>query len=228
MATEKILTASSILTMDESTPRATAVGVNADGTIAAVGDLSACQAALPNAPVTDLGSTVLMPGFVEPHSHPLLSGLSTQAPAIWIAPYVGYPRFADVEALWKQLQTDRPIDELLMFNGLDRLLHGCDAPTADSLEAYFPGRSVVIADNSGHASYCTHTYMKELGWDTNPPADPEASYFGRNDDGSLNGQAFELAAVLQMAGPAMAKSGANPISSSAEWYTFMARNGITS
>ena len=228
MAAPKILTASTVITMDDATPRATAVAVAADGTIAAVGDLAACQAALPGAPVTDLGDAVLMPGFVEPHSHPLLSGMSTQSPAHWIAPYVGYPTFADVEALWHQLHADTPAGELLMFNGLDRLLHGCESPTADSLEAYFPGRPAVVADNSGHAIYCTHTYLKDLGWDTAPPADPPASHFGRNEDGSLNGQAFEVAACMQMAGPALAKSGANPISSTAEWYALMACNGITS
>ena len=228
MADPKILAASTVITMDDGLPRATAVAVAADGTIAAVGDLAACQAALPGAQVTDLGDTVLMPGFVEPHSHPLLSGMSTQSPAHWIAPYVGYPTFADVEALWHQLHADTPAGELLMFNGLDRLLHGCESPTADSLEAYFPGRSVVVADNSGHAIYCTHAYLKALGWDTAPPADPPASHFGRNADGSLNGQAFEVAACMQMAGPALAKSGANPISSTAEWYALMSNNGITS
>lgn len=228
MADPKILTASAVVTMDGSNPRATAVAVAADGTIAAVGDLAACQAALPGATVTNLGDTVLMPGFVEPHSHPLLSGMSTQSPAHWIAPYVGYPTFADVEALWHRLHAETPEGELLMFNGLDRLLHGCEAPTADSLEAYFPGRPVVVADNSGHAAYCTHTYLKELGWDTAPPADPPASHFGRNSDGSLNGQAYEMAAVVQMAGAALAKSGANPVSSTAEWYALMATHGITS
>lgn len=228
MADPKILTARTIITMDETQPRATAVAVAADGTIAAVGDLAACQAAVPGAQVTDLGDTVLMPGFVEPHSHPLFSGMTTQSPAIWIAPYVGYPKFADVEALWHQLHAERPIDELLLFNGLDKLLHGCPAPTADSLEAYFPGRAAVVADNSGHAVYCTHTYLQQLGWDTTPPADPPASHFGRNADGSLNGQAYEMAAVVQMAEPAMAKSGANPIASTAAWYVLMAENGITS
>ncbi|MSW56368.1 MAG: hypothetical protein F2835_06325, partial [Actinobacteria bacterium] len=46
MAMDQILTASAIITMDESAPRATAVAVKADGTIAAVGDLDACKKAL--------------------------------------------------------------------------------------------------------------------------------------------------------------------------------------
>ena len=81
MTTDRILTASTIITMDDRAPRATAVVVNADGTIAAVGDLDACKKASPDAPVTDLGDTALLPGFVESHSHPVLSGIMTQAPA---------------------------------------------------------------------------------------------------------------------------------------------------
>ena len=228
MATPKILTARTVITMDPANPRATAVAVAADGTLAAVGDLATCQAALPDAPVTDLGGTVLMPGFIEPHSHPLLSGMGTQSPAIWIAPYVGFPTFADVEAKWHELHASTPEGQVLLFNGLDRLLQGCEAPTADSLETYFPGRPVVVVDNSGHAAYCSQTYVKELGWDTAAPADPVGSSFGRHADGSSNGQAFEMAAVMQMLGPAMAKAGINPIATAAEWYALMADHGITS
>jgi predicted amidohydrolase YtcJ len=228
MPAPRILTASSIVTMDPATPRATAVAVSGDGTIAAVGDLGTCRAAVGDAEVTDLGDTVLLPGFVDPHSHPVLSGTTTQAPAVWIAPYVGYPTFGDVEALWHRLHAERPIGDMLLFNGLDKMLHGCVAPTADSLEAYFPGRSVLVIDNSGHAAYCTNTFLRELGWDTDPPADPPASSYGRNPDGSLNGQAFEMAALISLVGPALKRAASNPIAAAAEWYALMARNGITS
>jgi predicted amidohydrolase YtcJ len=229
MPTPRILTASTIITMDPDVPRATAVAVAADDTIAAVGELDGCRAALgADVDVVDLGDTVLMPGFVEPHSHPLLSGMTTQSPTIWIAPYVGVPTFGDVEALWHQLHAERPAGEVLLFNGLDKMLHGCATPTADSLEQYFPGRAVVVIDNSGHAAYCTHTFLRDQGWDADPPADPAASSFGRNADGSLNGQAYEMLAVVAFAMPALQRIGSNPIAAGAEWYALMATNGITS
>lgn len=228
MARPRVLTASTVLTMDDTAPRATAVALDEDGTIAAVGDLSRCRAARPDAEVTDLGDTVLLPGFVEPHSHPLLSGMTTQAPAVWIAPYVGYPTFADLEVLWRRLHAERPADEVLVLNGLDRMLHGCDAPTADSLERYFPGRATVVVDNSGHAAYCTRSHLAALGWDAHPPPDPPASSFGRRRDGSLDGRAYEMAAVVAMVAPALTRAGVNPIASAAEWYALMAANGITS
>ena len=51
----------------------------------AVGTLEACQQAAPGAHVRDLGNTVLMPGFIDPHSHPLLGGIVTQEAPIHIS-----------------------------------------------------------------------------------------------------------------------------------------------
>ena len=74
MAANVIVKASSIITMDESNPRAEAIAIDTStGKIVAVGSLTDCQAAAPGAVLTDLGSTVLMPGFIEAHSHPFLS-----------------------------------------------------------------------------------------------------------------------------------------------------------
>lgn len=82
MPTDLILTASTIITMEKAAPRAHAMGIDTKtGRITAIGSLVDVKAAAPGVPVTDLGGTVLMPGFVEPHSHPLLSGMATQKPA---------------------------------------------------------------------------------------------------------------------------------------------------
>lgn len=91
LAETQIIKASTIITMDEKNPRAEAVAFDTvTKKITAVGSLSDVKAKAPQAKVTDLGTTVLMPGFVEPHGHPILAGLTTQAPSYWIAPYVGY------------------------------------------------------------------------------------------------------------------------------------------
>lgn len=107
--TAVILKASSIITMDESNPRAEALAFDdATGKILAVGTVASCQAAAPGVAVTDLGSTVLMPGFIEAHSHPMLGGMITMAPSYWIAPYMGYPNISDVHALWTKVNAELP------------------------------------------------------------------------------------------------------------------------
>jgi predicted amidohydrolase YtcJ len=224
-----ILTASSIITMDPAVPRAAAIAFDAGtGVIAAVGSLETCVAAAPGAEVRDLGDTVLMPGFVEPHSHPVVSGIVTRSPSIWIAPYVGFPSWDDVVALFAKLDGETPAGQPLLFNGLDRLLQGAPSPTAVLLDGYFPSRPVVIADNSGHLAYFNTATMALQGWDASPPPDPVGGSFGRTPDERLDGRAYELPAVLSVAGPVIAAVVTHPLHSAAEWYRYMASFGITS
>lgn len=224
-----VLVASTIITMDPGNPRASAICFDGTtGEILAVGSRDACVSVAPGAEVTDLGDTVLLPGFIDPHSHPLLSGLVTQAPAVWIAPYVGFPTWDDVTTLFAKLDAETPAGQPLLLNGLDRLLQGAPAPTASLLDTYFPSRPVVIADNSGHLAYFNTATMAFHGWDAMAPGDPVGGSFGRTDDGVLDGRAYELPAVMAAAGPIMAKVVTHPLHSAAKWYRYMASFGITS
>lgn len=153
-ATATILTAAAVLTLDASATRATAVAIDdTTGRILAVGSLDECQTAAPGAVVTDLGSHVLLPGFVDAHSHPFLSGVVTQEPAHWIAPYVGFPTWKDVTDEFARVNATTPDDDPVLFSGLDRMLQGAPIPTADVLDRYFPTRPVAVLDNSGHEVY---------------------------------------------------------------------------
>ncbi len=229
MSGDKILKASAVITMDESTPHAQAVAIDTStGTITAVGSLADVQAATPGVDVTDLGSSVLMPGFIDPHNHPALSGMVTQEPAHWIAPYVGYPTYADVEALWRKLDAETPAGEPVLCSGLDRLLQGAPELTNTDLDAFFPNRPAFVLDNSGHEAYFNTAVMALNGWEGNkPPADPVGASFGRNADGTSNGRAYETAAVLGAAGKLMETAIPHPLLSLAKWLKLMSTNGIT-
>lgn len=235
MASTRILCASRILTMNDDQPIATAVAIGPDGRITAVGDLEQCRAALTAAQVPeteieviDLGDDVLLPGFVEAHSHPVLSGLTTQSPAHWIAPYVGYPTWDDVTTLFREVHSAEPDGHPVIFNGFDRLLHGTDAPTNLVLDEYFPGRPAVVIDNSGHGVYFSSAMIDRLGWTETVPPDPEGASFGRNADGTSTGQAFELPALMVILSAIIGEVVTNPLASAAQFYALMAANGITS
>jgi predicted amidohydrolase YtcJ len=222
---DRILTAGTVITMDLALPRATAVAVSGDR-IVAVGTLAECQTACPEAEVIDTGAAALLPGFIEPHGHPVISGVATQAPARSIAPWDA-PTWAEVERHFAEALADTAADTPLWFAGFDALLHQRPSPRAPELDRIFGDRVVVITDNSGHGVYFNTALIKQRGWDTDPPADPVAASFGRNPDGSLNGQGFELPVVLEVTGPLLAKMG-NPLVSAAEYYAQMARAGYTS
>jgi predicted amidohydrolase YtcJ len=223
--TDQILTATTVITMDADTPRAEAVAVSGDR-IVAVGTLAECTEALPGAEVVDTGAAALLPGFVEPHGHPLISGVATQPPARSIAPWDA-PTWADVEKIFTDAIADTDPSEPLWFAGFDALLHQHPSPKAADLDAIFGDRVTMVSDNSGHAVYFNSALIRSHGWDTAPPEDPVASHFGRNADGSLDGQGFELPVVMAVAAPLMATM-ANPLVSGAHYFSVMSRGGYTS
>jgi predicted amidohydrolase YtcJ len=230
MAADTILKASTIITMDEAHPRARALAFDSGtGRITAIGSVGEVQAATPGVPVTDLGDTVLMPGFVEPHSHPLLSGMATQEPAYWVSPNVGVATWADVKAIFAKADKERPAGDVLVFNGVDRLLQQAPLPTRTVLDQIFPTRPVVVIDNSGHGIYFNTATITLMGWtDGHAPADPVGGSFGREADGvTSNGTAFESGALMMVAGAVLPKAIPHPLHSGALFYKLMADNGIT-
>ncbi len=231
LAETQILKASTIITMDEKNPRAEAVAFDtATKKITAVGSFADVQAKSPQAKVTDLGSTVLMPGFIEPHSHPLLGGMVTQSPAYWVAPYVGYKTWDDVKAKILKEDAAMPAGTPLIFNGVDRLLQQAPTPTNQILDALTPsGRPILLLDNSGHAVYFNTAVIKTLPWaNGKPPKNPVGGSFGRNPDGTSNGVANEVPALMVVVAPFLEKAIPNPLLSGAKWYAYMASFGITS
>lgn len=225
--TQHVYKANSIVTMDPENPRAEAVAVDS-GRIVAVGTLDECKTALDQAEVTDLGDKVLLPGFIDPHSHPMVSGMLTQEPTHWIAPYVGFPTWSDVQEEFRRLDKELPEGQAVLFNGLDRLLQEVSELTATELDKYFADRPAAVLDNSGHEAYFNTAAMKFLGWsDLKPPADPVGAHFGRNEDGTSNGRAYETAAILMALQPIMAAACPHPLQQVAKFYQTMSANGLT-
>lgn len=223
-----ILTASNIITMDPTKPRATALAIDDDsGRIVAVGSLDECREQNPSAEVRDLGSTVVMPGFIDPHSHPFISGTVTQPPAVWIAPYVGCPTWDDVVAKIKELNGSTAAGKPLFLTGLDRMLHRAPSVDRALLDEIVADRPITILDNSGHEMYFNSGMVDFLGWQAGPPADPVGGSYGRNDDGSSNGTAHELSAVLSIAQPVLAAITEHPLLPGAHFFKLMAQHGIT-
>jgi predicted amidohydrolase YtcJ len=202
---DRILTAATVITMDDDTPRAEAVAVS-DGRIVAVGSVAQCTAALPGAEIVDTGAAALLPGFIEPHGHPLISGVATQLPARWTAPWDA-PTWSDVQAVFAEAIAGAEPGTPLWFAGFDAFLHQHPAPKAADLDEIFGDRVALVTDNSGHGVYFNTALIKQNGWDIDPPADPVASHYGRNPDGSLNGQGFELPVLLAVTGPLLANMG---------------------
>ena len=215
--------------MDPDSPRAQAVAFDsASGIIVAVGSLAECQATAPGVTPTDLGTDVLMPGFIEAHSHPVISGLYTQEPSHWISRSQGFATYADVQALWRKLDQSLPAGQPAIFYGLERPGQGAPELTNTDLDEFFASRPVIVMDISGHEIYFNSATIKVNGWvDGKPPSDPEAARYGRNADGTSNGRAYEPAAVLAAAAKVQGAAIPHPLLSAARWYRKLAEAGIT-
>jgi len=224
-----ILTASSIITMNPAQPRAQAVAVDADsGVIVAVGTLEECRAAAPAADEQDLGDGVLMPGFIQAHDHPVPAAVLCQQPAHWIAPFVGFPTWADVEALFARLRRETPAGRPLLFNGLDRLLLSIPMPDRASLDRYFPDHPVLIFDITGHALYFNSPATVLFGWKSaTPPPDTPDARWTRRPDGTAGGVGFETQATLTAMAAFLPGVIASPLVNLGAWYSTLARNGFT-
>jgi predicted amidohydrolase YtcJ len=229
MTANLILKAQSIITMEINSPRAEAVAVDtAQGVIVAVGTVAECQAAAPGVAVTDLGEKILMPGFIEAHSHPAVSGLYTELPSYWISRPQGYANYAQVQDLWRHLDSTLPAGQPVMCWGLDRMGQGAPELTNTDLDVFFPSRPAAIFDISGHEAYFNSATIALNGWpDAKPPVDPPAARFGRNPDGTSNGRAYETGAVSAATQSVQAKVNTDPLKSVAGWFRTLAAAGVT-
>ncbi|MFE5474863.1 amidohydrolase [Nocardia sp. NPDC056541] len=220
-----ILTAGTVITMDENRPRADAVAVSGSR-IVAVGSLAECVSAVaPDAEVIDTGARALLPGFVEPHGHPFLGGVLTQPPIAQITPWVA-PTWDDVVAVFTAAIAATDPSTPLVFNGFDALLQEHAAPTASDLDAIFGDRVAVVLDNSAHGIYFDTALIERYGWSDNPPPDPDGGHYGRNPDGSLDGQGFEVPVLTAVMTPLIAEM-PSPLLSGAGFFAAMSRAGYT-
>lgn len=225
---DRIITADTVITMDPRRPRAQAIAVSGER-IVAVGTLEECRAALPQAEVEDSGAACLLPGFIDSHSHPVLSGMATMPPAYWVAPWF-CPTWDDVLAVFRRAIAETDAAAPLSFFGFDGLLQQHEEPTAAVLDEIFGDRLVLVFGNSGHTSYVTSAVIRTLGWDRNPPADPVGGFFGRTPDGALDGRATEVPAAMALAEPVLSAiaGAARPLQGAVEYYVLMSSAGITS
>lgn len=188
-----------IVTMDEASPEAEALGVR-DGRVVAIGSVASVRAALPEAPVTRIDGCVL-PGFVEAHGHPTTSAVLLSEHFVDIRP-VTLPSADEVLATVRQAVAERPDGAYL--NGWDPLLQvGLPAPTLDWLDSVAPATPLAILHNSGHSIYFNSAAAAAAGVDRDTP-DPTGAHYGRTASGELDGSGYETAVIFTIAGPGLA------------------------
>ncbi len=160
---ETIFTGGTIVTMEEGAPRAEALAVK-DGRILGLGPLAEIETlADDETERVELGSRTLMPGFVEPHTHPAISALLQGAPIIDIRAMT-VPTWEAVLGKIRRKVAKSEAGEFIYLLGMDIQLHeGLVVPTLADLDALAPDNPLAIQTSNLHTIYCNSRAMQAAG-----------------------------------------------------------------
>ncbi len=166
-----IFRAKQIITMDRTLPRATYVAV-ADGAILGVSDnLSSLDSVVNGREVrTDnrFEKSVLMPGFIDPHVHPMQSAVMLNLPFVapedWVLPARTYKGAQARDAYYTLLKQELARSDANPFIcwGHHELFHG-PISRAD-LDKIAPDRQVIIWQRSFHEVILNSAAMRAFGF----------------------------------------------------------------
>ncbi len=199
-----VFVAKEIITMDPGWPTASAVAVQ-DGKILSVGSLEELRPLLEKYEERKIGHTidhrfadkVLMPGFIEPHGHPLLGGTSLTRPLLtyletpnpYDKAFPGVKTQADAAAMLRVYveQAKSPTQTVLTW-GYDVIAMGgkhLDKWQLDKISATQP---ILVWDASEHFVYANSAALKKYEIDkrhtsttgvmAGPDGEPNGQFFG--------------------------------------------------
>ncbi|ATI34361.1 amidohydrolase [Rhodococcus sp. H-CA8f] len=190
-----------IVTMHEESPRAQALAVTG-GRITAVGARTDVEKLVgPDTRVVDVGGAAVLPGFIEPHGHPLEEAIVLGPDVVDIRPATIAEADAVVAAVVDTVRSRGAAGASL--NGWDPLLQkGLPDPTIDWLDSVAPEYPLVIMHNSGHVAYFNTAAAVQAGITRDTP-DPIGGSYGHDATGALDGAAYEMPAVFAVAGHAV-------------------------
>ncbi len=181
--------------MDDTQPSAEAVAVK-DGKILAVGgsDVIRRQHKGAGTRIIDLGGKTLMPGFIEPHGHPLLGGTSLTRPLLTYLPTPNPygPAFPGVktreeaaEKLKEYVAQAKSPDETILAWGYDVVAMGGEHLDKTMLDKVSTTQSILVWDASEHFVYANSAALKKYGVTR---ADAKINGIMMGLDGEPNGQ----------------------------------------
>ncbi|MEM8608491.1 MAG: amidohydrolase [Myxococcota bacterium] len=189
--TSVLFVGGTVLTMSDP-PIASAMWIKG-GRIRAVGSEAEVRSvADPNSHEVDLEGATLMPGLIEPHTHPLATAMLGSA--IDVSGFT-YDTPAQVrEALEEGIQGFSPQPWIVAFGWDPVMMPDLEPPTLEELDALSPQKPLVVLTQMMHEAYANSAALAAAGITASTP-DPPGAYFGRDENGQLNGVIHEVAAL---------------------------------
>ncbi|MBW2162150.1 MAG: amidohydrolase [Deltaproteobacteria bacterium] len=164
-----------------------------DGRIERLGSADDVRAAAgSDAKVVDLAGATLMPGFIEPHTHPLATALLGSA--IDVSGFKHDSRAEVMETLREAMDGFLPQPWVIAFGWDPLMVRDLDPPTLAELDELSPDKPFVILTQMMHEAFANSAALRESGI-TRDTADPPGASFGRDENGELTGAFLEVNAV---------------------------------
>ena len=188
----ELLVTGSLITMDDTAPRAQAMAV-AGGRILAVGSRADLESFVgPGTRTVEHGTGAILPGFVEPHLHLVSSALVFDG--VDCSPYANKTLDAVLAAL-KAALAKTPGQTVVGQLFDPSLLPGQPDLTAGLLDQISTTVPIVVMNASQHFFYVNSAAYAAAGITAETPNPPGGDYGARN--GALTGIVAESAAMLR-------------------------------
>lgn len=190
-----------ILTMVDQMPQAEALVIK-NGKILFAGKKSEADHYTDSrTKIVDLKGNVLLPGFIDVHSHLTSRSGMMQAIDLFPEPYGTVNSIPELQNTLKNFIKDHkiPSNQSLIGNGYDdAIMKEHRHPTKEELDAVSKTNPIIVIHTSGHASVANTAMLKLLGI-SDSSKDPEGGYYVRDKKtGKLTGKLEENANFLAL------------------------------
>jgi predicted amidohydrolase YtcJ len=146
--------------MDADTPKVEAVAVS-DGVITGTGDLEDLQNSHPGLKVIDLHGQTLLPGLIEPHTHPIASALLG---AVVDVSGFTYSNRADIMKALEGAGEAMALTPWLIAYGWDPVaVTDLAPPTLEELDRISPERPMIVLTQMMHEAFVNTAALKAAG-----------------------------------------------------------------
>ncbi|KHT51408.1 amidohydrolase [Alteromonas macleodii] len=191
---DKIFLNGTIITVDDSQPIVGAVAVY-QGKILSVGSESAVNKHRGDeTDIIDLKGNTLLPGFIDIHTHPILSAMMAETADI---SGFSHKNEAEVIASIKAAVASKDKGEWVVAFGWDpAILRGLNKPTLAQLDDWAPNNPLFIISQTLHSAFANSLALKKAGVTKDTP-DPDGGYFEKDANGELTGLIIEVNAMAR-------------------------------
>lgn len=155
-----------------------------------------------NTKVVDLGGRIMMPGFIDPHNHTILSALVFEL--LNDVGYTKFPTHGKVINELRSLAASTPSGQWILCSNYDNLLQGGDL-FREELDSISTSHPIFVWYTNGHDACVNSQALKITNISEGMQILPGGGHFGLDDKGQLNGLVYEESAMLKVLLPALPK-----------------------